>query len=104
MYSFIYFSSSLLHKGFLYLFFLYLFFIFIAAKRLSLVAVNGGCSLVEVHWLLTAVVSLVAENGLQGAQASVVVAPGLSCSMACRILPEEESNGVSCIGGWILYH
>ena len=99
MYSFIYFSSSLLHKGFIYL-----FFIFIAAKRLSLVAVNGGRSLVEVHWLLTAVVSLVAENGLQGAQASVVVVPGLSCSMACRILPEEESNGVSCIGGWILYH
>ena len=40
------------------------FFIFIAAQRLSLVVVNGGYSLVGVHWLLIAVVSLVAENGL----------------------------------------
>ena len=30
-----------------------------------LVAVSGGCSLVEVHGLLVAIASLVAERGLQ---------------------------------------
>ena len=37
-----------------------------------------GYSLVAVCWLLIAVVSLVARPGLQGTQASVVVARGLS--------------------------
>ena len=46
-----------------------------------------------VHRLLTAVASLVAGHGLEGAWAlvvvacsSVAVADGLSCSMACGIL------------------
>ena len=68
-----------------------------------------GCSLVAVLGLLIVVASLVAERGLQGTQASVcwqacsvIVVPGLwstssavvmhrlSCSMACRIVPDQE--------------
>ena len=61
-------------------------------------------SLVEVQGPLTAVVSLVAEHGLQGAWApavaapglcssgSVVVACGLNCSAACGIFPGQGSN------------
>ena len=43
----------------------------------SLVVASGGYSLVTVPRLLTAVVSLVVEHRLSGAQASVVVAHGL---------------------------
>ena len=39
----------------------WLCWVFIAAPGLSLVAASGGCSLVAVHSLLTAVVSLVVE-------------------------------------------
>ena len=68
-----------------------------------------GCSLVDVLGLLIVVASLVAERGLQGTQASVcpqvcsvivvprlwstssaVVMHRLSCSMACRIFPDQE--------------
>ena len=38
---------------------------FVAAHRLSLVAVSGGLLFVVVHGLLIAVASLVAERGLQ---------------------------------------
>ena len=41
-------------------------------------AVSGVCSLVATHKLLIAVVSLVAEPGLEGTQASEAVARGLS--------------------------
>ena len=43
----------------------------------SLAAVNWGYSLVEVHRLLIAVASPIDEQGLCGALASVIVAPGL---------------------------
>ena len=43
----------------------------------SLIAVNRDYSLVAVLRLLTAVASVAAEHRLYGAQASVVVAPGL---------------------------
>ena len=66
---------------------------------LSLVAVSGGYSLIEVCGLLIAVASLVAKHGLLGSWASVTVAcglqsagsvdvvHGLSCPMACGIVP-----------------
>ena len=44
---------------------------------LSLVVESGGCSQVVVCRLLVAVVSLVAEHGLLGTWASVVVPRGL---------------------------
>ena len=43
----------------------------------SLVAEIRGYSLVAVHEVLTAVASLAVEHRLYGAQASVVMAPGL---------------------------
>ena len=44
----------------------------------SLVAANGGYSLIVVHRLLITVASLVAEHGLKGSQASIAAACGLS--------------------------
>ena len=43
----------------------------------SLFAASGSCSLVAVRGLLIVMVSLVAEHGLQGMQASAVVVPRL---------------------------
>ena len=51
-----------------------------------LVVESGGCSQVVVCRLLVAVVSLVAEHGLLGTWASVVVAHGLCCCRAYGIL------------------
>ena len=78
--------------------------------RLSLVAVNRGCSLVLVHWLLIAVASLVAEYKLYGTRASIVAASGpqstgsivvvhgLSCFTACGIFLDQGSN--PCLLHW----
>ena len=64
---------------------------------LSPVAASGGCSLVVARGLLIAVAALVAEQRALGytgftsrgswalEQGSVVVAHGLSCSVACGI-------------------
>ena len=57
--------------------------VFVAAGVLSLVVVNR---------LLITGTSLVVTWGLRGTQASVVVAHGLSCPMACGIFWEQESN------------
>ena len=64
-----------------------------------------GPLLASVRGLLTAVAFPVAEHGLQvhGLQqlrhvGSVVVAHGLSCSVACGILPDQGSN--SCPLHW----
>ena len=66
--------------------------------------------------LLIAVASLVAEPGLQNAQASrdvaprlqstgpIVVAHGLSRSLALGIFPDQGSNQVSYLGRRVLYH
>ena len=58
----------------------------------SLVVGNGGCSPAVVCGLLAAVASLVAEHGLEGTWASVVVANGLSCPAAYGIIPVQGSN------------
>ena len=42
--------------------------------------------------LLIIVASLVMEHGLQGLQASVVVARGLTCPSACGICPNQRQN------------
>ena len=90
----------------------------------SLVAVNGGYSLVVVCGLLVAVALLVAERRLQGVRASVVSAcglgswgswalrdrlsscgavgaHGLSCSVACGIFPDQGLN--LCFLHWQAY-
>ena len=53
--------------------------------------------LVVVCRLLTVVTSLV-EQGLEAAQASVIVVHGLSCSEACGIFPDQGSN--PCLLHW----
>ena len=45
-----------------------------------------------MHRLLTVVASPVAEHGLKGMQALVVVARGISCSEACGIFPDQGLN------------
>ena len=66
-----------------------------------LVTASGGCSLVAVPRLPTAVASRVVERRLQGVQLSVVGAPGFSCSSACGILLNAHVSGV---GRQIPYH
>ena len=77
--------------------------VFIAACRLSLVAVSGSYSLLpcvgfSLEWLLLLrstgsrlAGSVVVPPRLQST-GSVVVAPGLSCSAACGIFPDQDSN------------
>ena len=48
--------------------------------------------------------SAVAEHALCDTWDSVVVAHGLSRSVACEIFPDLGSNCVLCIGRWILNH
>ena len=50
--------------------------------------------------------ALAAEYKLQRAQASVLVAHGLSCSEACRILSSQTRDRahVPSFGRWILNH
>ena len=45
-----------------------------------------------MYGLLIAVASLVVKHRFQGAQAPVAVALMLSCSKACGIFPDQESN------------
>ena len=51
-----------------------------------------GLLFVVVHRLLIVVASLCCGAWPLGARASVVVARGLSCSVACGIFPDQGSN------------
>ena len=51
--------------------------VFLADHSFSLVLVSSGYSLVEVHWFLILVASLIAEHRLQCMWASVVTGPSL---------------------------
>ena len=59
--------------------------------RLALVAVSRGCSLAVVHGHPIADFSCCGAWALQHV-GSVVVVPGLSCPVACEILPDQGSN------------
>ena len=59
---------------------------------------SRGCSLAVVRRLLIVVTSLVAEHGLLGLWAAVVVAHRLSCSAACGIFLDQRLN--SCPLHW----
>ena len=63
-----------------------------------------GLLFTVVCGLLSAVASLVAEQGLQSARASVVAVHGLRCPSACGIFPDQGSHCVPCIGMRILNH
>ena len=60
-------------------------------------------SLVAVGKLLSAVASPVAELGLYST-GSVAVVHGLSCSVACGIVPDQGWNLHVLYYRWILYH
>ena len=65
---------------FLLLIYLHIYFwlcLGLRCRRDFPLVVSRSCSLVEVHGLLTAVVFLVAEHGLQCSRASVVAVPRL---------------------------
>ena len=77
------------------LFILFIYFclhwVFVAAHGLSLVVASGGysslrCAGFSMQWLL-----LLWSTGSRHA-GSVVVAHGLSCSVACGIFPDQGSN------------
>ena len=106
--------------------------VFIAALRLSLVAVSRRLLFIVVFRLLIVVASLVVEHSLLGTRASVVAAHGLSscgvwapgcvgfhsCSTQLQqlwrmglVAPQHVESSrtrdrthVTCIGRWILYH
>ena len=76
---------------FIYLFYFWLHWVFVAVRGLSLVALNGGYSLLRCagfssRWLL-----LLGSTGSRRA-GSVAVAHGLSCSAACGIFPDQGLN------------
>ena len=77
----------------------------VATSGLFRVASSGGYSLAAAHRLLTVVVSLAAELGLQARRlqelqrsGSAVVAHRLGCSTACAVFPDQESN--PCPSHW----
>ena len=70
----------------------WLYWVFIAEHGLSLVSAGRSYSLAAVGGLLIVVVSLVAEHRLQCMQASVVMAHGLSRSVACGIFLAQGLN------------
>ena len=63
---------------FIYLFYFWLRWVFVAARRLSLVAVSGGLLFIAVCRLLIAVVSLCCRARALGTRASVLVARRLN--------------------------
>ena len=95
----------------LFIYYFWLHWVFVAARRLSLAAASGGYSLLQcagfsLQWLLLlqstgsrhmgfsscgSWASVIVARGLQSA-GSVVVALGLSCSVACGIFPDQGSN------------
>ena len=72
---------------FIYLLIIYfwLHWVFVAARGPSLVVASGGCS----SWWCN---GFSCGTWALGTWASVVVARGLSCSMACGIFQDQDSN------------
>ena len=76
----------------------WLYWVFVAARGLSLVAASGGysslrCSDFSLRWLLLWSTGSRRTGFCScGMQPSVVVAHGLSCSVACGISPDQGSN------------
>ena len=88
------FSSSHCEVGFCCLQLREIFFSGCARSSLMCVRFLSAQWLGATLWfgLLILVASLVAEHHFYCAQASGVVANGLSCSVACRIFPNQELN------------
>ena len=105
---------------YIYIFHIHNFYLFLAALGLccctgsSLVVLSRSCSPAVGSGFLIAVASLAVEHRRQGAQASVVAAPGLwstgwivaarglSCFRGCSQI--RDQTRVFCIFRWILHH
>ena len=61
-------------------------------RGLSLVVTSGGNSLISVHGLFIAVVSLADGARVLRCVCSIVVAYALSCPTACGIFPDQGLN------------
>ena len=77
---------------FIYLFiYLWLCWVFVSVRGLSLVAASGGHSSSRCAGLSLSRPLLLQSTGSRRA-GSVIVAHGLSCSVACGIFPDQGSN------------
>ena len=83
-----------------YAFFFWLDWVFVGVHRLSLVGEQGLLSIV-VHGLLILVASRCGAPAL-GAQATVVVAPGLCCSPARAVFLDQGSTMSPALAGRFL--
>ena len=91
IYLFIFKETPLFFFNFIYLFIYWLCWVFVSVRGLSLVAASGGHSSLRCAGLSLSRPLLLRSTGSRRA-GSVVVAHGLSCSAACGIPPDQESN------------
>ena len=83
--------STLLLLSFFFFIYFWLCWVFVSVRGLSPVAVSGGHSSSRCAGLLLSRPLLLRSTGSRRA-GSVVVAHGLSCSVACGIFPDQSSN------------
>ena len=76
---------------FIYLFYLWLCWVFVSVLGLSLVVASGGHSSSRCASLSLSRPLLLRSTGSRRA-GSVIVAHGPSCSVACGIFPDQDSN------------
>ena len=85
-------ASVVVARRLIYLFiYFWLHWVFVAAHGLSLVAASGGYSLLQCAGFSLCGFCLLRSTGSRHA-VSVVVARGLSCSLACGIFLHQGSN------------
>ena len=86
---------SLQHESLFFFFNLFIYFslcwVFVSVRGLSLVVASGGHSSLRCAGLSPSRPLLLRSTGSRRA-GSVVVAHGLSCSVACGIFPDQGSN------------
>ena len=75
------------HVSFFNISYFWLCWVFVAVCGLSVGMVSGSCSSVAVCGCLVAVAFLAVAHRLQGTGASVDVARGFSCPVACGVFP-----------------
>ena len=78
-------------SNFIYLFYFWLCWVFVSVRGLSLVLASGGPSSSRCAGLSLSRPLLLRSTGSRRA-GSVIVAHGPSCSVACGILPDQDSN------------
>ena len=90
-------NIGLIFFFFFFLIYFWMHWVFIAACGLSLVVASGGYSLLRWAGFSLQLLLLLWSTGSRHV-GSVVVAHGLSCSMACGIFPDQGLN--PCLLHW----